>query len=188
MERLPRAQVPPVAGLLRPSAPHPSTPTQPQPPTMCPAEYMARLKLRELLMPEVVSLVDADAAPGSNGSSSSGRPQRAVPRGLTARSWAVSPKLFPCEVSPEARGLAGEAVAAAVAAWGPRQLEELEAEDRLAVACERAPSVDPVIQKLRAAFLKVIRVWVLWIRVWGWSGGTDPVIQKLRAALKLIRI
>lgn len=45
-----------------------------------------------------------------------------------------------------------QAVAAAKGAWGERQLAELEAEDRLAVACERAPTSDPVIAKLRAAF------------------------------------
>ena len=32
------------------------------------------------------------------------------------------------------------------------RLAELDAEDRLAVACERAPTTDPVIAKLRAAF------------------------------------
>ncbi len=45
-----------------------------------------------------------------------------------------------------------QAVAAAKGAWGERQLPELEAEDRLAIACERAPNSDPVIAKLRAAF------------------------------------
>lgn len=43
-------------------------------------------------------------------------------------------------------------MAAAKGAWGERQLAELEAEDRLAIACERAPTSDPVIAKLRAAF------------------------------------
>lgn len=39
-----------------------------------------------------------------------------------------------------------------MAAWGERTLVELEAEERLAVACERAPTQDPTIAKLRDAF------------------------------------
>ena len=39
--------------------------------------------------------------------------------------------------------------------WGPgeRQLPELEAEDRLAFACEKAPTQDPVIAKVRKCTL-----------------------------------
>lgn len=104
-------------------------------------EFMARLKLREMLMPRVVSLVDAEDA----------KVTRARP--LTAKSWAVSPELFPCELSPASSKLAQDAVDAAVAAWGERQLDELTAEERLAFACEKAPTTDPVVEALRAAFL-----------------------------------
>ena len=44
------------------------------------------------------------------------------------------------------------AVATATEAWGERQLAPLEAEDRLSVACEKAPTDDPVLSELRAAF------------------------------------
>ena len=37
-------------------------------------------------------------------------------------------------------------------AWGQRGLLELEAEERLAIACEKSPTQDPVISKLRGAF------------------------------------
>lgn len=43
-------------------------------------------------------------------------------------------------------------MAAAKAAWGARQLAELEAEERLAIACEKGPTSDPIIAQLRAAF------------------------------------
>ena len=43
-------------------------------------------------------------------------------------------------------------VQAAVGAWGQRGLLELEAEERLAVACEKSPTQDPVIAQLRQAF------------------------------------
>lgn len=36
--------------------------------------------------------------------------------------------------------------------WGERKLEELEAEERLSVVCERSPVSDPVISQLREAF------------------------------------
>lgn len=106
------------------------------------AEFMARLKLREQLMPEVVSTVDMEGASKAQ-------------RVNKIKSWAVNPGLFPSELSPEAKALCSDAVSSAVKAWGARQLEELEAEDRLAFACEKAPTEDPVIAKLRAAFLKV---------------------------------
>ncbi len=37
-------------------------------------------------------------------------------------------------------------------AWGQRGLLELEAEERLAIACEKSPTQDPVIAQLRKAF------------------------------------
>lgn len=64
------------------------------------------------------------------------------------KSWAVSPGLFPCQPSAAGERLCEEAVAGAVEAWGERKLGELEAEDRLAFACEKAPTMDPVIEKV----------------------------------------
>lgn len=107
-------------------------------------EFMARLKLRELLMPKVVSLVESEE---------DGKARRARP--LTSKSWAVNPALFPCDLSAEADKLAQDAVKSAVEAWGERQLMELDAEERLAFACEKAPTSDPVALALRAAFLKL---------------------------------
>lgn len=105
-------------------------------------EFMARLKMREMLMPKVVNLVDEEDGP-----------RRLRP--LTINSWNVSPKLYPCSVSDEGAKLANEAVDAAVASWGAGQLAELDAEERLAFACEKAPTDDPVVQKIRAAFLRI---------------------------------
>jgi preprotein translocase subunit SecA len=109
-------------------------------------EFMARLKIRELLLPEVVTLVDDDDTGKSNGKTR---------KALRPRSWKVSPKLFPCELSSSTAALVKDAVSSAVASWGQRALDELEAEERLAVACEKAPTSDPVLQKLRAAFVAV---------------------------------
>mmetsp|Transcript_38121 Transcript_38121/g.107713 ORF Transcript_38121/g.107713 Transcript_38121/m.107713 type:complete len:597 (-) Transcript_38121:59-1849(-) len=100
-------------------------------------EFMARLRMREALMPRVVSLVDMEDST----------------RG--ADKWKVREGLYPVGLSSEAEALVAEAVDTAVAAWGERQLMELEAEDRLSVACEKAPTEDAVTQKLRDAFQKV---------------------------------
>lgn len=105
-------------------------------------EFMARLKLREMLMPKVVNLVDQED-----------RSRRLKP--LTASSWNVNPKIFPCDISEEGMKLAKEAVDAAVQTWGAGQLDELDAEERLAFACEKAPTDDPVVHKIRAAFSKM---------------------------------
>ena len=106
-------------------------------------EFMARLRVRADLMPAVVSaLASLEAAAGS------GAGARVKPR----ESWSVSPDLFPCGLSPAAEALIRDAVGAAVAAWGERALADLEAEDRLSVACERAPSDDPTTLAIRAAF------------------------------------
>jgi preprotein translocase subunit SecA len=107
-------------------------------------EFMARLRLRADLMPAVVSAVASlEAAAGSGGAGGRVKPRE---------SWAVSPDLFPCALTPATEALIADAVKAAVAAWGERALSDLEAEDRLAVACERSPSDDPTTLAIRAAF------------------------------------
>jgi preprotein translocase subunit SecA len=47
---------------------------------------------------------------------------------------------------------AKKAAAGAAEAWGSRQLTPLEAEDRLAVACEKAPTDDATLSQLREVF------------------------------------
>ena len=37
-----------------------------------------------------------------------------------------------------------------MAGWGQRQVDELEAEERQAFACEKAPTEDPVLLKVGA--------------------------------------
>ncbi len=62
----------------------------------------------------------------------------------------MSPELFPVDLTPAAQSAATAAVEAAVAAWGERAISELEAEDRLAFACEKAPTEDPVTAQVRS--------------------------------------
>ena len=106
------------------------------------AEYMARLKLREALMPRVVSQVESLEGGAKGGARGPAR----------VKTWAAAPDLFPVALSAEMTATIEAAVTAAAAAWGERTLDELDAEDRLAVACERAPTDDAVTASLRAAF------------------------------------
>lgn len=60
------------------------------------------------------------------------------------KDWRVSPDLYPTQASEEAEALVEAAVKSAEGAWGQRQLPELQAEDLLAFACEKAPTDDQV--------------------------------------------
>lgn len=107
------------------------------------AEFMARLKLREMLMPRVVKPVEGVFV--------------SVKKPPPKKTWKVNENLFPCKLSSENAKLAEEAVQLAVKTWGQTSLSELEAEDRLSYSCEKAPAQDEVIAKLRYAFLEIVK-------------------------------
>jgi len=117
------------------------------------SEYMARLKLREYFMPRIVrpeddqfSIQRASGLPTGNGSG-----QGFVP-GKKSKNWRVSRGIFPTELSQVTEKLLKEAVEVAVNAYGSRALSELEAEDKVAIAAEKAPTDDAVAQNLRDAY------------------------------------
>jgi preprotein translocase subunit SecA len=118
------------------------------------AEYMARLKLREYFMPRIVQPEDEDIfsvgrASGIPTTSSSG--QGFVP-GKKVKTWKASPQIFPTQLSRQTEQLLKQAVEFALSEYGERSLPELEAEDKIAIAAEKAPTADPVIQKLREVY------------------------------------
>ncbi|KAL4202973.1 hypothetical protein AMTRI_Chr02g223950 [Amborella trichopoda] len=106
------------------------------------AEFMARLKLREILMPRVVKPNDGEYV--------------SIKKAPPKKTWKVNKSLFPCELSKEKISLAEDAVALAVQTWGKRSLTELEAEERLSYSCEKGPTHDTVISKLRNAFQEIV--------------------------------
>ncbi len=117
------------------------------------AEYMARLKLREYFMPRIVEPEYEDrfgvraSVPSGSGSSGIGF----VP-GQKVKTWKASPQIFPTQLLHMTEQLLKQAVEFAVREYGERSLAELEAEDRVAIAAEKAPTDDPVIQKLREVY------------------------------------
>ncbi|KAK6260418.1 hypothetical protein SCA6_014892 [Theobroma cacao] len=107
------------------------------------AEFMARLKLREMLMPRVVKPAEGVFV--------------SVKKPPPMKTWKVNEKLFPCKLSSKNSKLAEEAVELAVKTWGKKSLSELEAEERLSYSCEKGPAEDEVIAKLRSAFLEIVK-------------------------------
>lgn len=105
------------------------------------AEFIARLKLREMLMPRVVKPIEGFVS---------------VKKLPPKKTWQVNENLFPCDLSKDTVSLAKAVVESAVGTWGQRSLTELEAEERLSYSCEKGPIKDEVIAKLRDAFKKMV--------------------------------
>ena len=125
------------------------------------ADYMARLKVREYFMPRMVQ-ADADdpmamalqfTAPQAEGGIGFGG--EAAPQGMIRKTWKASADLFPTQITLKTETLLKSAVEFAVKQLGEQQLSELEAEDMLAVAAEKAPTEDTIIQQLREAYNQV---------------------------------
>ncbi|AVH65019.1 MULTISPECIES: preprotein translocase subunit SecA [unclassified Nostoc] len=121
------------------------------------SEYMARLKLREYFMPRIVMPEDEDnfgvqrpaGLPTGHGGG-----QGFVP-GKKVKTWRASPEIFPTQLTKETEKLLKDAVEIAVREYGDRSLPELEAEDKVAIAAEKAPIDDAVILKLREAYKRI---------------------------------
>jgi preprotein translocase subunit SecA len=122
------------------------------------SDYMARLKIREYLMPRIVAPendgeINPMNVPAAHGSKASG--QGFAP-GKKVKTWKASPEIFPTEISQNTEKLLRSAVDFAVKQYGERSLPELEADEVIAVACEKAPTEIEAIQKLRNVY-KAIR-------------------------------
>lgn len=120
------------------------------------ADYMARLKLREYFMPRIVQPEDEGNFTLAKVPATGGRKGgQGFSGNKKVKTWKASPQIFPTELSRETEQLLKEAVDFAVKEYGERSLSELAAEDKVAVAAEKAPTDDPVIQKLREVFNRI---------------------------------
>jgi preprotein translocase subunit SecA len=121
------------------------------------ADYMARLKLREYLMPKIVMPEDEEAfAPMSVAGAGGRASAQGFAPGKKVKTWKASPQIFPTELTRVTEQQLKSAVDFAVQTYGARSLPELEADEKIAVAAEKAPTEDPVIQRLREVY-KAIR-------------------------------
>jgi preprotein translocase subunit SecA len=119
------------------------------------ADYMARLKVREYLMPRIVQPEDEGMIefemPRVAGTGGRSGGQGFAP-GKKVKTWRASPQIFPTELSKETEQALKAAVDFAVKTYGEQSLPELEAEDKVAIASEKAPTEDPAIQRLREVY------------------------------------
>ncbi|HEY9640113.1 MAG TPA: preprotein translocase subunit SecA, partial [Coleofasciculaceae cyanobacterium] len=117
------------------------------------ADYMARLKVREYFMPRLAQPEDEDNFSVTKVLDGAGRSggQGFKPAGKV-KTWKVSPQIYPTDLSKELEKKLKEAVEFAVQHYGERSLPELEAEDRIATASEKAPVEDPAILQLREIY------------------------------------
>ncbi|BAZ43192.1 preprotein translocase SecA subunit [Chondrocystis sp. NIES-4102] len=123
------------------------------------ADYMARLKVREYLMPKIVAPDDDElmaTVPGIKMGKDTAKGFAANGQSKKLKTWKASPQIFPTELSATTEELLKETVKFAVQQYGSQSLPELEAEEKIAVASENAPVDDPVLLKLREVY-KLIR-------------------------------
>ncbi|WP_416674283.1 preprotein translocase subunit SecA [Egbenema bharatensis] len=124
------------------------------------ADYMARLKVREYLMPRIVQPEDEEGFSITKVMDGSGRQggKGFMPSGnQKVKTWRASPQIFPTELSKATEQKLKEAVEFAAKTYGERSLPELQAEDKVATAAEKAPTDDPAILKLREVYNLILQ-------------------------------
>jgi preprotein translocase subunit SecA len=123
------------------------------------SDYMARLKIREYLMPQIV-IPEEDQlmanVPGMPNNQKAKARGFAGDNGKKKKTWKPSSDIFPTQLSAATEQKLKDTVKFAVETYGQQSLTELEAEEKIAVAAEKAPTEDPVIQKIREVY-KLIR-------------------------------
>jgi preprotein translocase subunit SecA len=116
------------------------------------SDYMARLKLREVLLPRLVRPEEGHRPPippqrSSESAAGFGAGAPAAYRAVSeARAMGT---LYPCSLCEDTEQALARLARELVAAWGDRTLTVLELEDRIAQSAEKAPTDDPQIQRLR---------------------------------------
>ncbi|WP_320673784.1 preprotein translocase subunit SecA [Prochlorococcus sp. MIT 1341] len=126
------------------------------------SDYMARLKLREVLMPRLVKPEDGHRPPvpiqnrGSNVSGFGEKEKPLTESKLTSTNTSKAiDSLYPCQLTEEIDKLLGDLASDLVKTWGDRSLSLIELEDRISTAAEKAPTDDQKIADLRSAIAKV---------------------------------
>jgi len=121
------------------------------------SDYMARLKLKEILVPLLVKPDNehkppipkqrASKAKGGFSSKEDSNLKRKIPD--------LSRSLFPCKLDEKIENKLSLLSKELVSNWGDRQLSILELDDKIATASEKAPTEDNLIKLLREALSDV---------------------------------
>lgn len=114
------------------------------------SDYMARLKVRELLLPRLVRPEEGHRPPVPlQREASAGFAAATVnPAKPLSEARAIG-RLFPCELSSDTDQALADLAQQLVKLWGDRSLSVLDLEDRITSAAEKAPTEDQGIIKLR---------------------------------------
>jgi preprotein translocase subunit SecA len=118
-------------------------------------DYMARLKVREVLLTRLVRPEESHRPPVPL--------QREASGGFSATATPVRPPsearaigaLFPCDLSSATDEALAQVARNLVQLWGDRSLTVLELEDRITSAAEKAPSDDGGILDLRQVIARI---------------------------------
>ena len=109
------------------------------------SDYMARLKLREMLKPRLVKPEQDHSPPVPL--------QRSSASGFSSEANTVSIRsnetLYPCPLTAEIDKSLGQLASDLVRSWGDRALSLIELEEKIATAAEKAPTEEAEITSLR---------------------------------------
>jgi preprotein translocase subunit SecA len=122
------------------------------------SDYMARLKVREVLLPLLVRPEEGHKPPIPPQRLNTGSGFAATSTFSESFSSSLSstvPTLYPCQLTDATDRSLVELARELVKEWGDRALTMLELEDRIAQAAEKAPTEDPQIQALRQLIARV---------------------------------
>ncbi len=118
------------------------------------SDYMARLKLKEILIPLLVKPDNEHKPPipKQRSTKSKGGFSSKGASNLKKNMPESSTNLFPCKLDEEIEKKLSILSNELVNNWGERQLSVLELDDRIATASEKAPTEDNLIKLLRESF------------------------------------
>ncbi len=121
------------------------------------SDYMARLKLKEILIPLLVKPDNEHKPPIPKQRNSKGKGgfSKKVSSTLKKNIPNSPTSLYPCKLNEEIEKNLSILSKKLVENWGERQLSVLELDDRIATASEKAPTDDNLIQHLREALSSV---------------------------------
>ncbi|MEL0340752.1 MAG: preprotein translocase subunit SecA, partial [Synechococcus sp.] len=119
-------------------------------------DYMARLKVREALLPRLVRPEEGHRPPVplQREASSGFAAATSAPAKPPSEARALG-RLYPCELSADTDAALADAARELVKLWGDRSLTVLELEDRISSAAEKAPSEDAGIMQLRQVLAQI---------------------------------
>lgn len=119
-------------------------------------DYMARLKVREALLPRLVRPEEGHRPPVplQREASSGFAAATSAPAKPPSEARALG-RLYPCELSPDTDAALADVARELVKRWGDRTLTVLELEDRISSAAEKAPSEDAGIMQLRQVLAQI---------------------------------